>query len=160
MSITVSRFARSKSRGWFGTVWLLAAVAVTAPVSQKSLAQSVPQAKPVSSSGDSEDKDTWQSFFKSFETRWRDLLDHPQKRDRSKWSLLENDLRGNAKKYKQELETEFSKPMTGATAVVNSTFTVPCLSQYDRPGGRCFMFPDHNGDCRYLCVPIPKERRE
>lgn len=44
--------------------------------------------------------------------------------------------------------------MTGTTAVVNSTFTVPCLSQYNRPGYRCFIFPERNGNCRYISMPI------
>jgi hypothetical protein len=138
-----------------GTMLLLASAAVLLLSSphQKTFAQTGPQGKPTQTSAD---KKAWQQYEESFETRWRDLLQHPQKRDRSKWTLLENDLRANAKKYNQHLEEEASQPMTGATAVVNSTFTVPCLSQYDRPGYRCFIFPERNGDCRYICAPIAK----
>jgi hypothetical protein len=140
---------------WLGTILLLAAAAVLLLSSphQKTFAQTGPQGKPTQTSTD---KETWQQYEQSFETRWRDLLQHPQKGDKSKWTLLENDLRANAKKYNQHLEEEASKPMTGATAVVNSTFTVPCLSQYDRPGYRCFIFPERKGDCRYICAPIAK----
>jgi hypothetical protein len=141
---------------WFGTMLPLAAAAVLllASADQETFAQPGGQGgKPTPTSAD---KEAWQQYEKSFETRWRDLLQHPQKADKSKWTLLENDLRANAKKYNQYLEEETSKPMTGATAVVNSTFTVPCLSQYDRPGYRCFIFPERNGDCRYICAPIAK----
>ena len=150
MDPTIIRFGR-RSRHWFVTSCLFAAgaVLVLSPASQKISAQLGPQGKPSKTSAD---QVAWQEYEKSFETRWRDLLQHPQKGDRSKWTLLENDLRANAKKYNQHLEEEASKPMTGTTAVVNSTFTVPCLSQYDKPGNRCFIFPERNGDCRYLCV--------
>jgi hypothetical protein len=138
-----------------GTMLLWAAAAVLLlPLShQKIFAQAGPQGSPTQPSAD---KEAWQQYEKSFQTRWRDLLQHPQKGDRSKWTLLENDLRASAKKHNQHLEEEASKPMTGTTAVVNSTFTVPCLSQYDRPAYRCFIFPERNGDCRYICVPIVK----
>ena len=141
---------------WLGTMLLLAAAAalLLASADQKTFAQPRGQGgKPTQTSAD---KEALQQYEKSFETRWRDLLQHPQKGDKSKWTLLENDLRANAKKYNQRLEEETSKPMTGTTAVVNSTFTVPCLSQYDRPGYRCFMFPQRKGDCRYICVPLGK----
>jgi hypothetical protein len=130
-----------------------AAVLVLSPAAQRIFAQPGPQGNATKTSAD---KEAWQQYEKSFETRWRDLLQHPQKGDRSKWTLLENDLRANAKKYNRRLEEESSRPMTGTTAVVNSTFTVPCLSQYDRPGYRCFIFPERNGDCRYICAPIAK----
>lgn len=113
------------------------------------------QGKPTQTSAD---KETWQSYEKSFETRWRDLLQHTQKGDKSNWTLLENDLRTNARKYNQRLEEEASKPMTGTTAFVNSTFTVPCLSQCDCPSYRCFIFPKRKGDCRYVCAPIQVKR--
>jgi hypothetical protein len=132
---------------------LAAAVLLLASTDQKTLTQAGPQGKPTQTSAD---KETWQQYENSFGTRWRDLLQHPQKGDKSKWILLENDLRANAKKFSQRLEEETSKPMTGATAVVNSTFTVPCLSQYDRPSYRCFMFPQRKGDCRYICAPLGK----
>lgn len=141
---------------WLGTMSLLVAAAVLLLSSshQEILAQPGRQGgKPTQTSAE---KEAWQQFEKSFETRWRDLLQHPQKGDKAKWTLLENDLRANAKKNNQRLEEETSKPMTGTTAVVNSTFTVPCLSQYDRPGNRCFIFPERNGDCRYICAPIAK----
>jgi hypothetical protein len=140
---------------WLGTILLLAAVAVLllSPSHHKIFAQTGPQGKPTQTSTD---KETWQQYEQSFETRWRDLLQHPQKGDKSRWTLLENDLRASAKKYNQHLEEEASKPMTGATAVVNSTFAVPCLSQFDRPRYRCFIFPERNGDCRYICAPIAK----
>ena len=141
---------------WVGKMSLLGAAAVLLLSSshQKIFAQPGRQGgKPTQTSAE---KEAWQQYEKSFETRWRDLLQHPQKGDRPKWALLENDLRANAKKFNQHLEEETSRPMTGATAVVNSTFTVPCLSQYDRPGYRCFIFPERNGDCRYICAPIAK----
>jgi hypothetical protein len=140
---------------WLGVVLLLAAAAelLLASNDHKTFAQAGSQGKPTQTSAD---KETWQQYENSFGTRWRDLLQHPQKGDKSKWTLLENDLRANAKKYNQRLEEEASKPMTGTTAVVNSTFTVPCLSQYDRPGYRCFIFPERKGDCRYICAPIVK----
>jgi hypothetical protein len=155
MNTIVRRVTQSGSGLWLGTILPLAAAAVLvlASTDPNTFAQTGPQGKPIQTSTD---KEAWQQYEKSFETRWRDLLQHPQKGDKSKWALLENDLRANAKKYNQHLEEETSKPMTGATAVVNSTFTVPCLSQYDRPGYRCFIFPGRNGDCRYLCAPIVK----
>jgi hypothetical protein len=155
MNPIIGRFIHRRFGTWLGTMLLLASVAVLLLSSphQKTFAQTGPQGKPTQTSTD---KETWQQYEQSFETRWRDLLQHPQKGDKSKWTLLENDLRANAKKYNQHLEEEASKPMTGATAVVNSTFTVPCLSQYDRPGYRCFIFPERNGDCRYICAPIAK----
>ncbi|MFY9529602.1 MAG: hypothetical protein WBC04_19600 [Candidatus Acidiferrales bacterium] len=155
MNPVVGPVGQSGSGFWLGTMLLLAAAAVLvlASTDQKTFAQTGPQGKPTQTSAD---KETWQQYEKSFQTRWRDLLQHPQKGDKSKWTLLENDLHANAKKYNQHLEEETSKPMTGRTAVVNSTFTVPCLSQYDRPGYRCFIFPDRNGDCRYICAPIVK----
>lgn len=156
MNPIAGRFTYRRSGFWFGTILLLTAGAVQSLASayQKSFAEPGRQGgKPTQTSAD---KEAWQQYEKSFETRWRDLLQHPQKGDKSKWTLLENDLRANAKRYDRRLEEEASKPMTGATAVVNSTFTVPCLSQYDRPGYRCFIFPEHNGDCRYICAPIAK----
>jgi len=155
MNPIVGSLSQSGSGRWLATILLMAAAAVLilASTDQNTVAQTGPQGKPTQTSAD---KETWQQYEKSFETRWRDLLQHPQKGDKSKWTVLENDLRANAKKYNQRLEEEASKPMTGTTAVVNSTFTVPCLSQYDRPGYRCFMFPERNGDCRYLCIPIVK----
>ncbi|HYL13972.1 MAG TPA: hypothetical protein VEV41_13105 [Terriglobales bacterium] len=156
MNPIAGRFTHRRLCLWPGTILLLAAAAVLllASTDQNTFAQPGRQVgKPTQTSAD---KEAWQQYEKSFETRWRDLLQHPQKGDKSKWTLLENDLRANAKKYKQRLEEETSKPMTGATAVVNSTFTVPCLSQYDQPGYRCFIFPERNGDCRYVCVPIAK----
>jgi hypothetical protein len=149
------RVAQSSSGFLLGTMLLLAAAGalVLASTNQKTFAQTDPQGKPTPTSAD---KEAWQQYEKSFETRWRDLLQHPQEGDKSKWTLLENDLRANARKYKQRLEEEASKPMTGTTAVVNSTFTVPCLSQYDRPAYRCFIFPQRKGDCRYICAPIVK----
>jgi hypothetical protein len=155
MNPIVGSLNQSGSSRWLATILLLAAAALLtlAFTDQNTFAQTGPQGKPTQTSAD---KETWQQYEKSFETRWRDLLQHPQKGDKSKWTVLENDLRANAKKYNQRLEEEASKPMTGTTAVVNSTFTVPCLSQYDRPGYRCFMFPERNGDCRYLCIPIVK----
>jgi predicted PurR-regulated permease PerM len=155
MNPIVDSLSQTGSSRWLATILLLAAAAVLAFASsdQNTFAQTGPQGKPTQTSAD---KETWQQYEESFETRWRDLLQHPQKGDKSKWTVLENDLRANAKKYNQRLEEETSKPMTGTTAVVNSTFTVPCLSQYDRPGYRCFMFPERNGDCRYLCIPIVK----
>jgi hypothetical protein len=155
MNPIVGPVGQSGSGLWLGTRLLLAAAAVLLLVStdQKTLAQAGPQGKPTQTSAD---KETWQQYENSFEMRWRDLLQHPQKGDKSKWTLLENDLRANAKKYHQRLEEETSKPMTGTTAVVNSTFTVPCLSQYDRPSYRCFMFPQRKGDCRYICAPLGK----
>jgi len=150
VNTSVRRVAPSGLGLWLGTMLLLAAAAVLLLTStdQKTFAQG---GKPTQTSAD---KEAWQQYEKSFETRWRDLLQHPQKGDRSKWTLLENDLRANAKKYNQHLEEEASKPMTGTTAVVNSTFTVPCLSQYDKPGYRCFIVPEHNGNCRYICAPV------
>jgi hypothetical protein len=130
-----------------------AAVLVLTSANQKTFAQAGPQGRPTPTSAD---KEIWQQYEKSFETSWRDLLQHPEEGDKSKWTLLENDLRANAKKYNQRLEEEASKPMTGTTAVVNSTFTVPCLSQYDRPGYRCFIFPQRKGNCRYICAHIVK----
>jgi hypothetical protein len=155
MNSGIGAVTPSTAGRWLGTMLLLASAAVLLLSSphQKTFAQTGPQGKPTQTSTD---KETWQQYEQSFETRWRDLLQHPQKRDRSKWTLLENDLRANAKKYNHHLEEETSKPMTGATAVVNSTFTVPCLSQYDRPGYRCFIFPERNGDCRYICAPSAK----
>jgi hypothetical protein len=155
MNPIVRRVSQSGSGLWLGTMLLVAAAAVLvlASTDQKTLAQPGPQGKPTQTSTD---KETWQQYEETFETRWRDLLQHPQKGDKSKWTLLENDLRANAKKYNQRLEDEASKPMTGTTAVVNSTFTVPCLSQYDRPSYRCFIFPERKGDCRYICAPIVK----
>jgi hypothetical protein len=155
MNHIVRRVAQYGSGFWLGTIMLLAAAAllVLASNDQKTFAQAGPQGKPTQAS---EGQEAWQKYEKSFETRWRDLLQHPQKGDKSKWTLLENDLRANGKKYNQRLEEETSKPMTGTTAVVNSTFTVPCLSQYDRPGYRCFIFPERKGDCRYICAPIAK----
>jgi hypothetical protein len=155
MKPMMGRGAQSRSGLWLGIMLLLVttAVLVLSPAAQKIFAQPGPQGNPTKTNTD---KEAWQQYEKSFETRWRDLLQHPQKGDRSKWTLLENDLRANAKKYNQRLEEEASKPMTGTTAVVNSTFTVPCLSQYDRPGYRCFIFPERNRDCRYICLPIPK----
>jgi hypothetical protein len=156
MNPIVRRVAHSGSGLWLGSMLLLAAAAVLflASADQKTFAQPGRQGgKPTQTSAD---KEAWQQYEKSLETRWRDLLQHPQKGDKPKWTLLENDLRANAKKYSQRLEEEASKPMTGTTAVVNSTFTVPCLSQYDRPGYRCFIFPERNGDCRYICAPIAK----
>jgi len=155
MNPITGRFTVCKFGPWIGTMLLLAAAAVLflASANQKTFAQPGPQGNPTKTSAD---KEAWQQYEKSFETRWRDLLQHPQKGDKSKWTLLENDLRANAKKHNQHLEEEASKPMTGTTAVVNSTFTVPCLSQYDRPGYRCFIFPERNGDCRYICAPIAK----
>jgi hypothetical protein len=155
MNPIADSFTYRRIRLSLGTMLLLVAAALLllAPTDQKAFAQPSPQGKPAQTSGD---KEAWQQYEKSFETRWRDLLQHPQKGDKSKWTLLENDLRANAKKYNQHLEEEASKPMTGTTAVVNSTFTVPCLSQYDRPGYRCFIFPERNGDCRYVCVPTIK----
>jgi hypothetical protein len=149
------RVAHSGRGSLLGTMLLLAAASglVLASTNQKTFAQTGPQGKPTQTSADTE---TWQQYEESFETRWRDLLQHPQKGDKSKWTLLENDLRANAKKHNQRLEEEASKPMTGTTAVVNSTFTIPCLSQYDRPGYRCFIFPQRKGDCRYICAPIVK----
>jgi hypothetical protein len=156
MNPTAGRLAHRRFRHWLGIILLLATAAVMffASTNQKTFAQPGPQGGKPTQTG--ADKEAWQQYEKSFETRWRDLLQRPQKGDRSKWTLLENDLRANAKKYNQRLEEETSKPMTGATAVVNSTFTVPCLSQYDRPGYRCFIFPGRNGDCRYVCVPTVK----
>jgi hypothetical protein len=156
MNPSVRRVAQSGPGFWLGTMLLLAAAAVLVLpfTDQKTFAQPGPQGgNPTKTSAD---KEVWQTYEKSFETRWRDLLQHPQKGDKSKWTVLENDLRANAKKYNQRLEEEASKPMTGTTAVVNSTFTVPCLSQYDRPGYRCFIFPERNGDCQYICAPIAK----
>jgi hypothetical protein len=155
MNRIVRRVAQSGYGLWLETTLLLAAAAVLvlASTDRKTFAQPGPQGNPTKTSAD---KEAWQQYEKSFETRWRDLLQHPQKGDKPKWTLLENDLRANANKYNQHLEEEASKPMTGAPAVVNSTFTVPCLSQYDRPGYRCFIFPGRNGDCRYLCGPIVK----
>jgi hypothetical protein len=155
MNPIVGSLNQSGSSRWLATILLLAAAAMLtlASTDQNTFAQTGPQGKPTQTSAD---KETWQQYEKSFETRWRDLLQHPQKGDKSKWTVQENDLRANAKKYNQRLEEEASKPMTGTTAVVNSTFTVPCLSQYDRPGYRYFMFPERNGDCRYLCIPIVK----
>ena len=155
MNPIVRRVSQSGHGLWLGTILPMAAAAVLllASTDQRTFAQAGPQGKPTQSSAD---KETWQQYENSFETRWRDLLQHPQKGDKSKWTLLENNLRANAKKYNQHLEDEASKPMTGTTAVVNSTFTVPCLSQYDRPGYRCFIFPERNGDCRYICAPIAK----
>jgi hypothetical protein len=155
MNSGIGAVTPSTAARWLGAMLLLASAAVLLVSSphQKTFAQTGPQGKPTQTSTD---KETWQQYEQSFETRWRDLLQHPQKGDKSKWTLLENDLRANAKKYNQHIEEEASKPMTGATAVVNSTFTVPCLSQYDRPGYRCFIFPERNGDCRYICAPIAK----
>jgi hypothetical protein len=155
MNPTAGRLIHRRFGLWLGTVLLLgsAAVLLLSSSRQKIFAQTGPRGKLIQASAD---KEAWQQYEQSFETRWRDLLQHPQKRDKSKWTLLENDLRANAKKYNLRLEEEASKPMTGATAVVNSTFTVPCLSQYDRPGYRCFIFPERNGDCRYICAPIAK----
>jgi hypothetical protein len=145
---------QSRTGPWLGTMLLLAAAALLLSSSHQNIfAQPGPQRKPTQTGADEE---TWQQYEKPFETRWRDLLQHPQQGDRAKWALLENDLRAIAKKYNQHLEDAASKPMTGTTAVVNSTFTVPCLSQYDRPGYRCFIFPERKGDCRYVCVPIVK----
>lgn len=155
MDPVAGRFMHRKFPRLLGAILVLAAgvLLLLASIDQKALAQPGPQGgKPTQRGADEEG---WQQYEKSFETRWRDLLQHPQKGDRSKWTLLENDLRANAKKYNQRLEEETSKPMTGTTAVVNSTFTVPCLSQYDRPRYRCFIFPGRNGDCRYICAPIP-----
>jgi hypothetical protein len=155
MGPITGRFNHRRLGLWLGTVLLVAAAALLllASTDQKTFAQAGPQGKPTSTSAD---KEAWQQYEQSFETRWRDLLQHPQRGDRTKWTLLENDLHANARKYNQRLEEKASKPMTGATAVVNSTFTVPCLSQYDRPGYRCFIFPERNGDCRYICAPIAK----
>jgi hypothetical protein len=155
MNPIVGRVGQSGSGLWLGTMLLLAAPAVLflASADQKTFAQPDPQGKPTQTSAD---KETWQQYEKSFETRWRDLLQHRQKGDKSNWTLLENDLRANARKYNQRLEEEASKPMTGTTAVVNSTFTVPCLSQCDCPSYRCFIFPERKGDCRYVCAPIVK----
>jgi hypothetical protein len=155
MNSGIGTVTASTAGRWLGTMLLLASAAVLLLSSsrQKIFAQTGPRGKLIQTSAD---KEAWQQYENSFESRWRDLLQHPQKGDKSKWTLLENDLRANAKKYNQRLEEETSKPMTGATAVVNSTFTVPCLSQYDRPGYRCFIFPERNGDCRYVCAPIAK----
>jgi hypothetical protein len=155
MNPVIGRVIQTCSGLWLETMLVLvtAVVLVFSPAAQKIFAQTGPQGKPAKTSAD---KETWLTYEKSFETQWRDLLQHPQKGDKPKWTLLENDLRANAKKYNQHLEEEASKPMTGTTAVVNSTFTVPCLSQYDKPGYRCFIFPEQNGDCRYICAPIPK----
>jgi len=156
MNSGVGPVTPSTAGRWLGAMSLLvtAAVLLLSASHQKIFAQPGGQeGKPTQTSAD---KEAWQQYEKSFQTRWRDLLQHPQKGDKSKWTLLENDLRANAKKYNQHLEEEASKPMTGATAVVNSTFTVPCLSQYDRPGYRCFIFPERKGDCRYICAPIAK----
>src|ERR1700682_103619 len=155
MNPIVGPVRQSVSGLWLGTVllWAAAAALLLSSSHQKIFAQPGPQEKPAQTSAD---KEAWQQYEKSFETRWRDLLQHPQQRDRSKWTQLENDLRANAKKYNQRLEEESSKPMTGTTAVVNSTFTIPCLSQYDRPGYRCFIVPERKGDCRYICVQIAK----
>lgn len=155
MNPLMSRIAQSRPGLWLGAMLLsiAATVLVLVPAAQKMLAQPGPQGNSTKTSAD---KEAWQQYEKSFESRWRDLLQHPQKGDKPKWTLLENDLRANGKKYNQLLRDEASKPMTGATAVVNSTFTVPCLSQYDRPGYRCFIFPEQNGDCRYICAPIAK----
>ena len=155
MNSGIGTVTASTAGRWLGTMLLLASAAVLLLSSsrQKIIAQTGPRGKLIQTSAD---KEAWQQYENSFESRWRDLLQHPQKGDKSKWTLLENDLRANAKKYNQRLEEETSKPMTGATAVVNSTFTVPCLSQYDRPGYRCFIFPGRNGDCRYVCVPTVK----
>jgi hypothetical protein len=155
MNLVIRRVIQTCSGLWLETMLVLvtAAVLIFALAAQKIFAQTGPQGKPAKTSAD---KETWQTYEKSFETHWRDLLQHPQKGDKPKWTLLENDLRANAKKYNQHLEEEASKPMTGTTAVVNSTFAVPCLSQYDKPGYRCFIFPEQNGDCRYICAPIPK----
>jgi hypothetical protein len=156
MNPITGRCIHHRSGLWLGTILLLATAAVLllASADQKTFAQPGGQGgKPTPTSAD---REAWQQYEKSFETRWRDLLQHPQKGDKSKWTLLENDLRANAKKYNQRLDEETSKPMTGATAVVKSTFTVPCLSQFDQPGYRCFIFPERNGDCRYLCAPIAK----
>jgi hypothetical protein len=154
MNLSIGRFARCRFCLWLAAMFLAAspALLVIASTDQKAFAQGR-QEKPTQTSADQQ---AWQEYEKSFEPRWRDLLQHPQKGDKSKWILLENDLHANAKKYSQRLEDAASKPMTGATAVVNSTFTVPCLSQYDRPGYRCFIFPERNGDCRYICAPITK----
>jgi hypothetical protein len=155
MNSGIGTVTPSTAGRWLRTMLLLAPAAVLLLSShhQKTFAQPGPQGKPTQTSAD---KEAWQQYEKSFETRWRDLLQHPQKGDRSKWTLLENDFRANAKKYNQRLEENASKPMTGTTAVVNSTFTVPCLSQFDQPGYRCFIFPERNGDCRYICAPIAK----
>lgn len=152
MNRNIGRVTQLRTGLWLATMLLAAAaVLVLSLADQKTFAESGAQVNPTKTNAD---KEAWRQYEKSFETRWRDLLQHPQKGDKSKWTLLENDLRANAKKYSQRLEEEASKPMTGTTAVVNSTFTVPCLSQYDRPGYRCFIFPGRNGDCRYVCVPI------
>ncbi len=153
MDLHIGRF----NQGWSLWSGAMSVIAVTVlgllPICQRSFACTFPQAIPTDTTTEAEG---WRSYEPSFEMRWREILQHPEKRDRTKWRALENDLRGGAKKYNQRIEEETSKPMTGATAVVNSTFTVPCLSQYDKPGARCFVFPERKGDCRYLCVPIPK----
>jgi hypothetical protein len=155
MNPITGRFTHRSFGLWLGTILLLAAAAVLVLpfTDQKTFAQPSPQGDPTKTSAN---KEAWQQYEKSFETRWRHLLQQPQKGDRSKWTLLENDLRANAKKHNQRLKEAASRPMTGTTAVVNSTFTVPCLSQFDQPGYRCFIFPERNGDCRYICAPIAK----
>ena len=155
MNLVIRRVIHQGSGPWLGMTLLLAAAAllVPSPADTKPFAQKGPLGKAVNTSPD---KEAWQQYEESFGIRWRSLLQHQQKGDRTKWTLLETDLRTSAKRYNQQLEEEASQPMTGTTAVVNSTFTVPCLSQYDRPGFRCFIFPERNGGCRYICVQIPK----
>jgi hypothetical protein len=155
MNLSIGRFMHCASCLWLAAILVAAShvVWIIVSMNQKAFAQAGRQEKPAQPTAEQR---AWQEYEKSFELRWRDLLQHPEKNAKSKWALLENDLHVNAKKYNQRLEVAASKPMTGATAVVNSTFTVPCLSQYDRPGYRCFIFPERNGECRYICAPVTK----
>ncbi len=150
MDPALRRVRELRSDPWLGIACLLAAAALVISAAYgNGFAQTSTEPKPRKLASDVE---AWQHYEKSFESRWRHLLQHPERADKSKWTVLESDLRTSAKKHNEHLEEEASKPMTGTTSVVNATFTVPCLSQYDKPGNRCFIFPERNGHCRYICV--------
>ena len=147
------KFYTVKRKPGEGTLGLLAVTALLLFFSagQRVPAQPYPQRKPVPAATYSA---AWQQDLRLFEKRWNALLSDRQSDDKSRWTTLENDLRGNAKRYEQHLEEH----MRRAKAAVPGNPSAPpaCTVRDDVPGYRCYLFAGPKGVCRYICAPLKK----
>jgi len=114
-------------------------------------AQPYPQRKPVPAATYAEG---WQQDLRLFEKHWNALLTDRQSEDQSRWTTLENELRGSAKRFDQHLEEHMRRAKAG---VPGSASAPPaCTVRDDVPGYRCYLFAGPKGVCRYICAPLKK----
>lgn len=101
-----------------------------------------------------------QQEWNELDQRWAALIGQRSNADTDKWTVLEDDLRGFAKKYDIHLEEHASR-----TNRENKKLPRPgsefaqCPPRDDVRNYRCNLFPGPKGVCRYVCIPLDAQVR-